>query len=88
MNRMFVSGGVVVTPSAAYADAYATVCMVLGPDKGAAWVDSLQRAGKDVEALFILDGGEEGYAFWATPTLREELEWLEALPEYESPQAN
>ena len=78
----------IVTPSAAYADAYATVCMVLGPDKGAAWVDSLQRAGKDVEALFILDGGGEGYAFWATPTLREQLEWLEALPEYDSPQAN
>lgn len=74
-----------VTPSAAYADAYATVCMVLGPDRGAAWVDSLQRAGKDVEALFIMDGGGEDYAFWATPSLRAALEWLEPLDEYASP---
>jgi len=73
----------VVTPSAAYADAYATVCMVLGPDRGAAWVDSLQRAGKPVEALFILDGGEGGYAFWATPAMRDQLEWFEELPEYD-----
>ncbi|MGB1577562.1 MAG: FAD:protein FMN transferase [Flavobacteriales bacterium] len=73
----------VVTPSAAYADAYATVCMVLGPDRGAAWVDSLQRAGKPVEALFILDGGEGEYAFWATPSMREQLEWFEELPEYD-----
>ena len=57
--------------------------MVLGPDRGAAWVDSLQRTGKDVEALFIMDGGEEGYAFWATPALRTQLEWLEELPEYD-----
>ena len=73
----------VVTPSAAYADAYATVCMVLGPDRGAAWVDSLQRAGKPVEALFILDDGEGGYAFWATPAMRDQLEWFEALPEHD-----
>ena len=73
----------VVTPSAAYADAYATVCMVLGPDKGALWVDSLQRAGKNIEALFIMDSGDEGYAFWATPALRKNLEWFEVLPEYD-----
>ena len=77
----------IVTPSAAYADAYATVCMVLGPDKGAAWVDSLQRAGKDVEALFIMDGKGEDYSFWATPQLRNALEWLEPLSEYDSPSA-
>lgn len=77
----------IVTPSAAYADAYATVCMVLGPDRGAAWVDSLQRAGKDVEALFIMDGEGEGYSFWATPQLRNALEWLEPLSEYDSPSA-
>ncbi len=75
----------IVTPSAAYADAYATVCMVLGPDRGAAWVDSLQRTGKDVEALFIMDGGREDYSFWATPQLRNALEWLEPLSEYDSP---
>ena len=75
----------IVTPSAAYADAYATVCMVLGPDRGAAWVDSLQRTGKDVEALFIMDGGGEDYSFWATPQLRNALEWLEPLSEYDSP---
>ncbi|MGB1099356.1 MAG: FAD:protein FMN transferase [Flavobacteriales bacterium] len=77
----------IVTPSAAYADAYATVCMVLGPDRGAAWVDSLQRAGKDVEALFIMDGGGEDYSFWATSQLRNALEWLEPLNEYDSPSA-
>ncbi|MGB0247836.1 MAG: FAD:protein FMN transferase [Flavobacteriales bacterium] len=77
----------IVTPSAAYADAYATVCMVLGPDRGAAWVDSLQRAGKDVEALFIMDGEGEDYSFWATPQLRNVLEWLEPLTEYDSPSA-
>lgn len=77
----------IVTPSAAYADAYATVCMVLGPDRGAAWVDSLQRAGKDVEALFIMDGEGEDYSFWATPQLRNALEWLEPLSEYDSPSA-
>ena len=75
----------IVAPSAAYADAYATVCMVLGPDRGAAWVDSLQRTGKDVEALFIMDGGGEDYSFWATPQLRNALEWLEPLSEYDSP---
>ena len=75
----------IVTPSAAYADAYATVCMVLGPDRGAAWVDSLQRAGKEVEALFIMDGGGEDFSFWATPQLRNALEWLEPLSEYDSP---
>lgn len=77
----------IVTPSAAYADAYATVCMVLGPDRGAAWVDSLQRAGRDVEALFIMDGEGEDYSFWATPQLRNALEWLEPLSEYDSPSA-
>jgi len=77
----------IVTPSAAYADAYATVCMVLGPDRGAAWVDSLQREGKDVEALFIMDGEGEDYSFWATPQLRNALEWLEPLSEYDSPSA-
>ena len=77
----------IVTPSAAYADAYATVCMVLGPDRGAAWVDSLQRAGKEVEALFIMDGEGEDYSFWATPQLRNALEWLEPLSEYDSPSA-
>jgi len=77
----------ILTPSAAYADAYATVCMVLGPDRGAAWVDSLQRAGKDVEALFIMDGGGEDYSFWATSQMRNALEWLEPLNEYDAPSA-
>ena len=54
---------------------------------GAAWVDSLQRAGKDVEALFIMDGGGEDYSFWATSQLRNALEWLEPLNEYDSPSA-
>ena len=72
----------IVTPSAAYADAYATVCMVLGPDRGAVWVDSLQRAGKDIEAFFIVDQEGGDHSFWATESLREDLEWLEPLSEY------
>ena len=70
----------VMTPSAAYADAYATVCMVLGPESGAAWIDSLQREGRDVEAMFIMDDGEEGFTFWATPNMRKSLNWLQELP--------
>jgi thiamine biosynthesis lipoprotein len=71
----------VVTPSAAYADAYATVCMVLGPEVGAAWIDSLQQAGKSVEALFIMSDSTDAYSFWATPNMREQLTWLSELPE-------
>lgn len=70
----------VMTPSAAYADAYATVCMVLGPESGAAWIDSLQREGRDVEAMFIMDDGGEGFTFWATPTMRKSLNWLQEIP--------
>ena len=71
----------VVTPSAAYADAYATVCMVLGPEDGAAWIDSLQQAGKPVEALFIMADSTDAYSFWATPRMRKQLTWLSELPE-------
>ena len=70
-----------VTPSAAYADAYATVCMVLGPEDGAAWIDSLQQAGKPVDALFIMAESTDAYSFWATPRMREQLTWLSELPE-------
>lgn len=71
----------VVTPSAAYADAYATVCMVLGPEKGATWIDSLQQAGKPVDALFIMADSTDGYSFWATPNMQRQLTWLSTLPE-------
>ena len=71
----------VVTPSAAYADAYATVCMVLGPEDGAAWIDSLQQAGKPVDALFIMADSTDAYSFWATPHMRSQLTWLSELTE-------
>jgi len=54
--------------------------MVLGPDRGAAFVDSLQRAGRAVEAMFIVGQEDGALAFWATPRLRAELEWVEELP--------
>lgn len=70
----------IITDGAALADAYATVCMVLGPDRGAAWVDSLQTAGRAIGALFIMDDVELGYTYWATPGLLQELEWIDELP--------
>jgi hypothetical protein len=40
----------------------------------------LQRKGRDVEAMFIMDDGEEGFTFWATPNMRKSLNWLQELP--------
>ena len=72
----------IVCPRAAYADAYATVCMVLGPKEGAEWIENLRRQGAEIEALFIIDGGGSSFEYWATEGLENNLEWLEALPAY------
>ena len=64
----------ILAPTAAEADAYATACMVMGPDSAKAWLGQL---GPDVEALFIVDGAGESFEFWASPTLQPRLEWLE-----------
>ena len=55
--------------------------LVLGPEDGAAWIDSLQRAGKPVEALFIMADSTDAFSFWATPKMRVQLTWLSELPE-------
>ena len=72
----------IVAPDAAVADAYATACMVMGPDHGSAWLDSLRKEGHKLEALFIMDGQEGGYSYWATPDLEGQLEWIEPLDKY------
>jgi hypothetical protein len=55
--------------------------MVLGPEDGASWIDSLQRAGKPVEALFIMADSTNAYSYWATQNMRGQLTWLSELPE-------
>jgi len=72
----------IVAPEAAVADAYATACMVMGPDDGSAWLDSLRKEGHELEALFIMDGQEGDYSYWATPDLEGRLEWIEPLDKY------
>ena len=59
----------VVTPSAAYADAYATVCMVLG--RGRRGMDrQLAASWQAGGALFIMADSTDAYSFWATPKMR------------------
>ena len=69
----------VVAPEAAYADAYATACMVLGPEEGQRWIAQMQKEGEVLEALFIMDGVDGNYTYWATQALEDQLEWLEPL---------
>ena len=59
----------VLAPEAAYADAFATACMVLGPEAGQRWIAQMQAQGEEVEALFIMDGAGEAFTYWATPSL-------------------
>lgn len=73
----------VLAPDAAYADAFATACMVLGPESGQRWIAQMQAQGEEVEALFIMDGAGESFTYWATPLLEAQLEWLEPLDKYD-----
>ncbi len=73
----------VVAPEAAYADAYATACMVLGPEEGQRWIAQMQEEGEVLEALFIMDGANGEFTYWATPSLDAQLEWLEPLHKYD-----
>lgn len=73
----------VLAPEAAYADAFATACMVLGPEAGQRWIAQMQAQGEEVEALFIMDGAGEAFTYWATPSLEAQLEWLEPLDKYD-----
>jgi thiamine biosynthesis lipoprotein len=72
-----------LAPEAAYADAFATACMVLGPEAGQRWIAQMQAQGEEVEALFIMDGTGEAFTYWATPSLEAQLEWIEPLDKYD-----
>ena len=67
--------------SAAIADAYATACMVLGPEDGVEFVEKIRgiRSGVPIEALFILntEGVDAEFEFWTTPGWREKITWLD-----------
>jgi thiamine biosynthesis lipoprotein len=73
-------------PSAAIADAYATACMVLGPEEGRVFIEKMRqnKFGPPIEALFIIDAGpssgaqskEETYEFWATEGWAKAITWL------------
>jgi thiamine biosynthesis lipoprotein len=69
--------------SAAIADAYATACMVLGPEDGRVFINRMRQnnSGTHIEALFIIDAGvnstlEEPFEFWATEGWKEAIIWL------------
>ena len=67
--------------SAAIADAYATVCMVLGPEDGVEFIDKMRgiRSGVPLEALFIMnkEGTDSEFEFWTTPGWSEKITWLD-----------
>ena len=64
--------------SAAIADAYATVCMVLGADDGAEFVKKMRdlRSEMPLEALFIIQQEGSEFEFWTTPGWSEKITWL------------
>jgi len=63
---------------AAIADAYATACMVLGPDDGKIFIEERINDAPQykIDALFIL-GGEEGYEYWVSPSWEEVVMFLD-----------
>lgn len=63
---------------AAIADAYATACMVLGPDDGKVFIEERINDAPQykIDALFIL-GGEEGYEYWVSPSWEEVIKFLD-----------
>ena len=67
--------------SAAIADAYATACMVLGPEDGVEFIEKMRvvRSGVPIEALFIMnqDGSDSEFEFWTTPGWSEKITWLD-----------
>ncbi|MDA0729455.1 MAG: FAD:protein FMN transferase [Bacteroidetes bacterium] len=65
---------------AAEADACATACMVMGPDKGRDWIEQLKQNGQVVEAMFIFQSSDGEMVHWTTPWLEEQLEWVQELP--------
>lgn len=57
--------------SAAIADAYATACMVVGPEEAKELVERM-----NLDALLII-AGEEGYAVWISPGFEDEIKMLD-----------
>ena len=57
--------------SAAVADAYATACMVVGPEEAK---DLVEREG--VDALLITSGSE-GYEIWVSPGFESDITMLD-----------
>ena len=66
--------------SAAIADAYATVCMVLGAEEGVEFVKkmSVTNSKMPLEALFIIyqEDSDSEFKFWTTPGWSEKITWL------------
>lgn len=58
-------GATIITESCMTADALATACMVMGPEKAKEFISGL----KDVEAYFITTDQEGNYMAWYTPGL-------------------
>jgi FAD:protein FMN transferase len=67
--------------SAAIADAYATACMVLGPEDGVEFIEKMRgvKSGVSIEALFIMnqEGSDSEFEFWTTPGWSEKITWLD-----------
>ena len=59
----------VLHESCAWADAYATALMVLGPEEGLAFAEE-----HDLDVLFIIHDGEDGFREVMTPGFRESVE--------------
>ena len=64
--------------SAAIADAYATACMVLGPEEGAYFIEErMENAPQyNIDAFFIL-ASPDGYEYYITPGWSEEINVLD-----------
>lgn len=58
--------------SAAIADAYATACMVVGPEEAMLLVERLS-----LDALFIMAGKNGGYELWLSPGFENEIRLLD-----------
>ena len=44
---------------------------------------AMNEEGVPLEALFIMDGNNGEFAYWSTPVLESQLEWLEPLDKYD-----
>jgi thiamine biosynthesis lipoprotein len=70
----------IMMSNAAEADACATACMVLGPDRAREWIEEMNQNGHAMEAMFIFQSSNGEMAYWTTPWLEDQLEWVQELP--------